>query len=165
MVKRNRAGFTLAEAMITVAILGIITSVSANLLIQTNRYFLLTRARNDLQRDSRTAMYVMTRELRQAQSNSIVIDRISGQPFFSRITFTKQQGTTVTFEQSGNTLSQITSNKAPITLTKNLCYLSFSFPRSDDMTIVSVSMTLQELIYQGRWKALHMASEKVQVMD
>ena len=33
------------------------------------------------------------------------------------------------------------------------------------MTIVSVSLTLQTSIYGGQTKALHMASEKVQVMD
>ena len=33
------------------------------------------------------------------------------------------------------------------------------------MDIISVSMTLQESIYEGKVKALHMASEKVRVMD
>ncbi len=43
--------------------------------------------------------------------------------------------------------------------------MAFTFPRSDQLSILSVSMTLQENIYQGRTKALHMASEQVQVMN
>lgn len=151
--------------MLVVAILGILSSVGANLLLQANRFFIFTRTRLDLQREARAAMYVMTRELRQAQSNSIIIDRAaSNQPFYSRITFTKIQGTTMTYQQSGNQLQQVVGNQR-ITLSKNLRYMTFSFPRSDDLTIVSVSLTLEQSIYQGQKKALHMASEKVQVMN
>jgi prepilin-type N-terminal cleavage/methylation domain-containing protein len=166
MVKgRGRAGYSLIEIMLVVAILGIISTVGANLLLQTNRYFIFTRTRLDLQREARSAMYVMTRELRQAQSQSIVMDRLSvSQPFYSRITFTKIQGNTLTFQQSGNQLQMLDGVKKTV-LTKNLRYLAFTFPRSDDLTILSVSVTLEEAIYQGQKKALHMASEKVQVMN
>jgi hypothetical protein len=33
------------------------------------------------------------------------------------------------------------------------------------MGIVSVSITLEKEVYKGRRKALHMASEKVRIMD
>lgn len=151
--------------MMVVAILGIMSSVAANLFLQTNRYFIFTRVRGDLQREARACMYLMTRELRQAQSNSIIIDRSStSQPFYSRITFTKIQGTTITFQQNGNKLEQVIGNQKT-TLSKNVRYMAFSFPRSDTLSIISVSMTLEEQIYQGQKKALHMASEKVQVMN
>lgn len=154
--------------MLVVVILGIIASIGANLLLQINRYFVLSQARLDVQTEARAAMYVMTRELRQAQSNTIVIDRASAsQPFYSRITFTvdlPKGPTTMTFEQEGNDLVQ-SINGGSIVLSRNLQYLAFTFPRSDDITIVSLSMTLQKQIYQGRSKALHMASEQVQVMN
>ncbi len=162
MVKnRSKAGFTLIEVMITIAILGTISAISAPLFLQAQRFFILTKARTDLQQEARGIMYVITRELHQAQSNSIRISRASNlQPYYSKITFTKQQGTTMTFLQSGNLLQQQSQ-----TISKNLRYIAFSFPRSDDMTIVSVSMTLQVNIYEGKIKALHMASEKVRVMN
>lgn len=167
MVRRARGGYTLVEVMMAVVILGIIASVGAGIMLQVNRYFILTRTRLDLQRQARAALYVMTREIRQAQSATIVIDRAStSQPFYSRITFTKIQGTQVSFVQVGNKLEQITGGGAgEVTLSTNLQYLAFTFPRTDDMSILSVAVTLQENIYQGQTKALHMASENVQVMN
>jgi prepilin-type N-terminal cleavage/methylation domain-containing protein len=171
-VKRaGREGYTLMEVMMVVAILGIVSSVAAGILLQANRYFIFTRTKGNLQRESRAAMYVITRELRQAQSNSIVIDRVSAkQPFYSRITYTKiGAATTTSFEQIGPKLLMVagTCNVSACqkVLADDLLYFAVTFPQTDDMTIVSVSMTLQENIYQGQTRALHMASEKVQVMN
>lgn len=166
MVKnRRRAGYSLTEVMLVVAILGILSAAGANLLLQTNRYFILTKTRLEIQGEARAVMYLMTRELRQAQSNTISINQLSAsQPFYSQITFTRVQGTSLTFQQNGKNLEMVIGNKTRV-LSKNLRYLAFSFPRSDDLTIVSVSVTLEQSIYQGRKKALHMASEKVQVMN
>ena len=167
MVKslRRREGYTLTEMLMVVAIIGILASIGARILVQVNRYFIMTSTRSELQREARSLMYVINRNLRQAQNTSVKIDRANtSQPFYSRLTFTKIQGTTMTFSQSGASLIQTvgSSNK---TLTKNLKYLAFTFPRSDDLSIVSVSITLEKSIYQGRTKALHMASEKVRVMN
>ena len=161
---RARPAFTLTEAMLVVAIMGMIAAVAPTLLIQSNRFMMLSRARADLQGQARGIMYIITRELRQAQSGTITIDQVSGQPYYSRITFTKQQGTTMCFYQSGNKLMQQVGSNVH-TFTTSLTYMAFSFPRSDNMSIVSVSMTLQQTIYQGQIKALHMASQQVRVMD
>lgn len=162
---RRKKGFTLVEAMIALAVAGILISVGARLIIQANRYFVLSNARVGLQEEARSVMYVVTRNLRQAQNATITIGRYSAsQPYYSQITFTTGQGATMTFFQNGNLLEMQSG-----TMTKVLCtdlvYLAFTFPRSDDMSIVSVSMTLQNGTYQGKVKALHMASEKVQVMN
>ena len=149
----------------SVAIVAIIASVGTQILIQVNRFFILSNARTEIQREARAVMYIVTRELRQAQSNTIVIDRASAsQPFYSRITFTTIQGQTRRFQQNGTRIQQITGSNTK-TLSDDLRYLAFTFPRSDDLTIVSVSFTLSKLIYQGQLKTLHMASEKVQVMN
>ena len=161
---RARPGFTLLEAMIVVAVMGIIASVGPALLVQANRFFMLSRVRADLQGQARGIMYVITRELRQAQSTTITIDQASNQPYYSRINFTNQNGTNMIFYQNGNRLMQQVGNNVH-TLTTSLTYMAFSFPRSDNMSIVSVSMTLQQTIYQGQTKALHMASQQVRVMD
>ena len=163
MVKKND-GWTLIELLIVVAVLGIVGMMGPQVVKQTVQFFVLGKAKLQLQDEARAAMYILTRELRQAQSSTISIDQASGQPYYSRITFSKVQGTTVTVSQSGSTLT-LTEGTITSILSKNLEYLAFTFPRSDDMTIVSVSMTLQEQIYNGFSKALHMASEKVRVMN
>lgn len=167
MVKRTRrnGGYSLTEMMLVVAILGILSTVGPLLITQTNKFFLMTTTKADLQKEARAAMYVINRALRQAQSNSITIDRLAaGQPFYSRITFTKIQGTTMSFHQNGNQLIMTQGTNIKI-LTKNVRYLAFNFPRSEDLTIVSIGMTLEKATYGGQTKALHMASEKVRVMN
>lgn len=166
MVKRirARAGYSVTELMIVVAIIGILASVGGRVMLQVNRYFIMTNTRTDLQREARDLMAVINRNLRQAQASSITIDTVPGQPFYSRLTFTKVQGTTMSFYLSGTSLIQKVGSKTRI-LTKNIKHLAFTLPRSDDLSIISVSVTLEKGIYQGRTKALHMASEKVRVMN
>ena len=170
MVKfKRRQGVTMMEMMITLGIISSLFVVSAPLLLQANRQFIMNRTRVELQQEARGVMYILTRNLRQAQSSTITISRVTGQPFYSQITFTKEAATagvssTLTFQQEGVTLYQIIGGiKRP--LTKNLNYLAFTFPRSDDMSILSVSITLRKNIYEGKTKALHMASEKVRIMN
>ncbi len=169
MVKFSRihsrhGGWTITEMAITAAVIGIVAMLAPQIISQTTKVFVLGRTKLELQREARAAMYLVTRELRQAQSGTIIIDQVNGQPYYSRIRFTKIQGTNVTIAQTGSTL-QLTMGNTITTLSKNLAYLSFTFPRSDDMTIVSVALTLQQQIYNGLYKALHMASERVRVMN
>lgn len=170
MVIFKRPGVTLMELMITIGIISVVFGIAAPILTQANRQFILNRTRVELQQEARSVMYVVTRNLRQAQAASITIDRYSAvQPFYSRITFTKQAATagvssTLVFHQEGTYLYQVIGGgKKP--LSKNLKYLAFTFPRSDDMGIISVSLTLEKKIFEGRTKALHMASEKVRIMN
>jgi hypothetical protein len=67
------------------------------------------------------------------------------------------------YQSGGNLIQQRGSNVK--TLSTHLFYLAFALPRSDNLAIVSVDMTLQEAIFQGQTKALHMASEQVQIMN
>jgi len=152
------------EVIMVVAIIGVIVMAAPTIMNQTVKFFILGKVRIELQREARATMYVITREIRQAQSGTIVVDQIAGQPYYSRLQFTKIQGTAVTMAQKGSSLL-LTEGVEVSTMTKNVAFLSFAFPRSDDMTILSVSLTLQEQIYGGATKALHMASEKVRVMN
>ena len=161
---KEGAGTTLTETLVMLAAVAILASAGAMLTIQVNRYFMSSTTRIDIQREARTVMYVITRELRQAAANSIVIDRANAnQPPFSKITFNKGSAA-MTFQQNCAKLEQVAGGKTQV-LTKNLRFLAFSFPRSDELSIVSVSFTLSKPIYQGQTKTLHMVSEKVKVMN
>jgi len=76
-------------------------------------------------------MYVINRNLRQGSVGSVKIDQGASQPYYSRLTFAKITGNTMTFAQSGTNLIQTVGTKTR-TLSKNVKYLAFTFPRSDD---------------------------------
>jgi type II secretory pathway component PulJ len=197
---RAREGFTVLETMISLGLVTVLLALGATTMTQVNKFFMLSKARFELQQEARSIMYVMTRELRQAQNSTIVMDKCAtastitistftvsnvpacsvGMPPYSRVTFEKTDKTgkpeIMQFYQSNNNLYQAVwywnsagaafqTKPAINMLTSDLQYMAFSFPRSDDMTIISVSMTLQTTIYNGQFQALHMASEKVQVMN
>jgi prepilin-type N-terminal cleavage/methylation domain-containing protein len=164
MVTSRNAGYTLTEMMMTVAIIGILASIAPPMLIQTQRFFRLSQTRIALQQEARPVMENINRALRQASAQTIVIDQVSGQPYYSRIQFYEVGATTITYYQSGTNLIEL-RGKNKSTLATDVVYLSFNFPRSDNMGLVSVAVTLQQTTYQGQIKALHMASQKVQVMN
>ncbi|MEI7528329.1 MAG: prepilin-type N-terminal cleavage/methylation domain-containing protein [Elusimicrobiota bacterium] len=166
-----RKGFTLMEMLVVMGIISALFATAAPLLMQANRQYILVRTKLELQQEARGIMYVITRALRQAEGDTIVISRAdANQPFYSKISFTKYAVTpgvspNMVFQQKGTVLYQLIGGTGRRVLSRNLQYLEFTFPRSDDMSIISVSITLQKSIYEGRTKALHMASEKVRVMN
>jgi type II secretory pathway pseudopilin PulG len=149
--------------MIVVSIIGMLIAMVAPLIIQTQRFFILNRARVNIQREARSAMTTISKNLRQAQSLTIRLDNVTGQPYYSRIRFTTVDGRALTYYQSGTNLFQIGTSTS--TLSTHVRFLNFFFPRTSDMSIVSISMTLEEVIYEGRKKALHVASERIRIMD
>ncbi|MCG3205475.1 MAG: hypothetical protein KCHDKBKB_02196 [Elusimicrobia bacterium] len=150
--------------MIVVSILGVIVMLAPNLYKQVRRFFFLNSAKVELQREARSVMELVTRRLRQASSTTLVMDQASGQPYYSRIRFTDIDSNTNVYYQSGKNLV-MSVNGSTRTLTSNLRYLAFALPRSDDMNIVSVALTLEKSTYEGQTKALHMASEKVRLIN
>ncbi|MBN1384648.1 MAG: prepilin-type N-terminal cleavage/methylation domain-containing protein [Elusimicrobia bacterium] len=163
-MRKNFKGFTLTELLMVVAIIGIIVGLGPHLLLSINRVFFLNRANIEVQRDTRNTMSLINRTLRQASANSIVIDQIAGQPPYSRITFQKIQGNTLRFYQDNNKLV-MSNNGIDRTLATNLRYLAFAFAQSDNLSIVSVSITMERGTYEGLTKALNMEIEKVRVMN
>lgn len=161
---RRKGGFTLVETIITASILSLLALVIVPLLVHASRFFLLNRTRVELQRDARVCLAIITRSLRQASSASVSISQASGQPYYSQISFNDVGGVPYVYSQSGTLLRETRAGTTK-TLSDDLRFLNFYFPRSDDMTIVSVSLTLEKAIFEGRTKALHVATERVRVMD
>lgn len=170
MKRRGSAGYTLTEAMLTVAILGIVSTIAGNLMIQAQRYIRLTMARTAIQRDSRAALANINRELRQALAGTVVIDQAAGQPPQSRVTFNryKPDGTTQTviyYQQGRKLYLQSGSAAAGKPIADGLRYLAFTYPKTDDDAIISVSITFESATVQDATKALQMAVEKVRIMN
>jgi prepilin-type N-terminal cleavage/methylation domain-containing protein len=164
MVKRKRSkGFTLTEAILVIAIASIVATLGNILFINIIRFFRLNQARIEVQRDARAAFNLIGRNLRQSVSTSVVIDNVSGQPPYSRITFNLVTGRTMMYYQNGTQLYQVSQSTEVIS--NNLEYIAFSHPRTDDDSIVSISLTMSKPTYQGGHKALQLSIEKIRIMN
>lgn len=164
----GRAGYTLTELMMVVAIIGILALVGPTMMINMQNFFLMTSARYEIQRDARTSLDLMNRFIRQAYQTSIVIDTPAGQGPYSHITFSLPDGRVMQFKQNGSKLLQVVTDTAgthTTTLTTNLIYIAFTFPHTDDTSIVSVSVTMGKQIQLGRRKVLELTIQKVRVMN
>lgn len=160
---RHSLGVTITEMMLVLSIVSIITVLGNILFVNIVRFFRLNQARIEVQRDARTVFNLMGRNLRQAYSTSLVVDQASGQPPYSRITFQKVTGENIVYYQDGKTLYQVEGGTRA--LTGNLRYIAFSHPRTDDESIVSISITLEKATYQGGSKALQLSVEKIRIMN
>jgi len=161
--RKSQRGFTLIETMITLAILGVVATMGPSLIVQFVRFYQLHEAKISIQRDARACLDLINRFLRQAQSSTVVVDQAPNQPPLSRITFTTVQGQTMSFYQSGTILYQVAQSTTAIS--QNLHYIAFTYPRTDDPTIISVAMTMEKDTYESQYKALELSIQKVRIMD
>lgn len=163
----NKKGYTLTESLMTVAILGILGSVAAPIMVRMNNFWRQTTARNEIERDVRVALDQINRNLRQADRRTINIDQAAGQPPFSRITFNVEDGSRWQFYQDGAKLYMVKSS-ATVTsslLSQRVGFIAFTYPRTDDPSIVSVAVTMQAPTYLGGKKALQLSISKVRIMN
>jgi len=160
----GRGGYSLTEVLMVVAIVGALASIGPRLMINLQNFYILTTARNEIQRDARTVLDIVNRFMRQAKYRTIVIDSPSGQGPYSRIRFTHVDDRQFSYYQSGNKLIQDVDGQVA-TLADNLVYLAFTFPRSDFPRLVSVSITMGKTVTRGEKKELELTIQKVRVMN
>jgi len=161
---RSRAGFTLTEVMMVVAIIGILATTVPTMVIQMQNFFLMTSARYEIQRDARTTLDTVNRYLRQAVASTVIMDTPTGQGPFSRIRFRHIDGRYMEFRQQGSNLIQVIGT-ATSKVSTNLIYIAFTYPHTDDTSIISVSITMGKSIQLGRRKVLELTIQKVRVMN
>lgn len=160
----SRRGYTLTELMIAIAVMGTISTIGPTLMRNLQTFYLQSGARNDIERDARASLDIIDRELRQAKYSSIILDAAKGEPPFSRIRFTHVNGNNMSFYQQGGTLFM--SNGTDVTkLTSNLVYIAFTFPQTDNPTIVSVAMSMGKQVQLGKRMVLELTIQKVRIMN
>jgi prepilin-type N-terminal cleavage/methylation domain-containing protein len=164
----RRKGYTLVEVVLVVALVGILSMVAPRLFLQVTRYLRISRAHHEIQRDSKNALLTINRALRQARGTTVTISNKPGQPPYSWITFDKyvtpSTSRTLQFYQQGTNLYAVDQG-GPRVVCTNLRYIAFTYPRTDDAYILSISVTMEKGTYEGRSKALHLAVEKVRIMN
>ena len=160
-------GFTIVEGMITVAIIAIVAAMGPNLITQITRYWRLQVARANVQKNARISLDFSNRHLRQASATSVTLSQRPSQPPHSWVTFTISTGPligTYGIFQEGTNLNYA-KNGTTNTLATDLKFLAFSYPKTDDATIISVSMAFEEATFTGYSKALQLSIEKVRIMN
>lgn len=162
--KSLNSGTTMVELLIVVAIVGTVFMIAPSLIKNVTRFSLLNTARLETQRNVRESLSQINEGLRQASAQSVVISQESGQPPYSRISFTTEDGRSLGYYQSGKSLNFV-NNGSTKTMSGDLRYLAFSLPRSDNEQIISVSVTYERATYDRKVKALQMAIEKVRIMN
>jgi type II secretory pathway component PulJ len=150
--------------MVAVAILGIVFALGPAILTNVTRFSRLSRARLETQRNARDALNQINQSLRQADASSVIISNESSQSPFSSIMFSTIDGRSMKFYQQNDKLNFV-NNGSTNTVADGLRYIAFTYPRTDNSTIISVSVTFERDTYQGGTKALQMAIEKVRIMN
>ncbi len=162
---KNAKGWTLVELLIVVTMFGILTLSVSSMFSHIWQFYRLTWAQKELQEETRVIMELITKNLRNGISDSIVIDRYDDtQPYYSRVSFYTINGHRVSYYQIDRKLYQKIDGNLKI-LSKNITYFAITLPKSYEQNIVSVALTLEKNVYELKKKALHMASEKVMIMN
>jgi len=156
----------MAELMVVVAIMGIIFSIAPKVLMSTHRFFALSLARSEIQRDARTSLNMINRQLRQAKASTVTVSRhASDQPPYSKVEFQTVAGSTLTFWQNGHDLMMKKDSSNSRLLAKNIRNVAFAYTQTDNDAIMSVAVTFEKRIYEGKSKSLQTAVEKVRIMN
>jgi prepilin-type N-terminal cleavage/methylation domain-containing protein len=105
----NSRGFTLIEAIITIVIVGIISSIAALIILEGMQASSKEQNLSSAHYQARLAMERMAREIRtinvKGNVGTVAIGTITGNPTNSLI-FTDLTGTNVTYSLSGQTLNR-----------------------------------------------------------
>jgi type II secretory pathway pseudopilin PulG len=161
----KKSGWTLVELLIIIATVGILSIAVSNLLLYIWRFYRISFVQKNLQEEARTIMELITRNLRNGKHTSITIGRLdSTQPPYSKIDLTTIDGHRVSYYQKNRSLYENVDGNLKV-ISKNITYFVAIFPRFDEMNIVSIALTLEQDLYELKTKALHVASEKVMVMN
>jgi prepilin-type N-terminal cleavage/methylation domain-containing protein len=96
---RNQRGFSLAELLIVMALTGLILAGVFAIQQRGTNSYLMGAGRVETQQNARTALELMVRELRSAQSVTTIGSATD-------VTFVSSTGTTVRYQLAGTTLNR-----------------------------------------------------------
>ena len=98
---RDQRGFSLAELLIVIAILGLMLTGLLAVQMQGQKAYLIGSHRVEAQQNGRVALELMVRELRSAQSVTLI-------PSATDITFVDENGSTIQYQLTGSLINRIT---------------------------------------------------------
>src|SRR5215468_1870398 len=99
---RNEGGFSLAELLVVMAVLGLMLAGLLAVQMQGQNSYLMGASRVEAQQNGRVALELMVRELRSAQSVTAIASATD-------MTFVDENGVTIQYQLSGTTLNRISA--------------------------------------------------------
>mgnify|MGYP001586638884 CR=1 FL=1 len=160
-------GLTLIELMITVVAIAILAGALSTLFFKWIQFWYLSSAKAEIQREGRTCVSEVEKNLRQASASSIVVDRYPAynqgtNPPYSRISFTKNGQVYVYYQDGQNFYEVVTGTR---TLAKSVRSVQFTYPQTSDDSIIAMSISFEKKTYASQTKALQMSVAKVRIMN
>jgi prepilin-type N-terminal cleavage/methylation domain-containing protein len=150
---RSQSGFTLIEAMLAVAILGVIMVVVDKLILGGLMAWAYSKSSFSAQNDVRITREQITKQLHEASASSVVISRTgTAQPEGSMITFVDVQGNTFTYYQHLDTLRYTAdwasgplsaTSESKTLILSDLQRLRFYYPENKDYTKIGVMFQVE----------------------
>ena len=164
MVKKNN-GYTLVELLVVSAIVAIILSLGSTLFIRMDTFFRISIAKIETQRDARNLINLLSQDIRQARSSLITLSRENAsQPPYSKITFQNTAGDTIIFWQEGRILN-MKKNGTTTGLAKNLRSLFFTYPETDNPTLITILLSVDKRADNQRTFAMQMGGETIRLLN
>lgn len=168
---KKHNGVTLVELLIAMAVFSIVSLIAGSFLINGLKFFKLTTAKGEIQRDARVCIDHTNRNLRQAVSTTVKITRYNNtQPPCSMVEFTTIKGSQYRYYQLNNKLYSATRPDAASAwqeraIGENLRNAVFAYPSLSDDKIISISFCFEKGTYEGKTKTLQLSVEKIRIMN
>jgi len=99
---RSEGGFSLAELLVVMAVLGLMLAGLLAVQMQGQDSYLMGASRVEAQQNGRVALELMVRELRSAQSVTAIASATD-------MTFVDENGVTIQYQLSGTTLNRVSA--------------------------------------------------------
>ena len=142
---RDQRGFTLAELLAVIAILGIMLAGLVTLQMQGQQSYLIGSHRVEAQQNGRVALELMIRELRSATSVTAI-------PSATNMTFVDENGNQVQYALAGSVLNRTVGGVAtPLiggVITLNLTYFSAYDGSTNTGTVTALPANVRLVLVQ-----------------
>jgi prepilin-type N-terminal cleavage/methylation domain-containing protein len=171
MKRSSTAGVTLVELMISIAVVGLLVTVVGTFLIGGIKFYRLSSAKAEIQRDVRQCIDLINRNMRQGKASTAMISRLdASHPPCSLVRFQHINESWYQFYQRNNRFCMgiATAEAGPYrehVVAENIRSLFFTYPETDSDSIISVSLCFEKATYQGSSKTLQLSVEKIRIMN